>query len=247
MARAQSTFADAWMLGAPVEVLRRVRPRTRWPPQPKRTWSVKIQSPQGTLLDGILSAPGPPFRLGWLLQWYTGLWFGHTPYASMRCEVSCREIAARLGPPWAAMVSPCVLREIDLPNGGVVFGVLALWADGDRSTALAAIPASQRDAAALFDRVTAQQDRTQTNYLWDAAHKRMTLIDHEFSNYVSPLGFERGRLFVQGRADRSLTPTEVDAVARLRSSQTAPIRTLSRPRRLALRIRAWRIHHQRHL
>lgn len=132
-------------------------------------------------------------------------------------EVAAWRVAERLGRPWSDMVAPCVLREV---NGKL--GSLSLERAGE--TCASPIYVAQETphdmrAAAFFDALVGQQDRHMGNYLYDRAHKRLTLIDHGFS-FAKP-GDPQPSSFLQGyRLGRSpeLSGEEKGALHRLLDS-----------------------------
>ncbi len=107
--------------------------------------------------------------------------YGHRPEETLLHECAAWQLAKLLGPPYSEMVPACVWREFQGVWGDVE-GVLALKVSGDWfhfDRPFAAAP-DQCMAAALFDSVSAQQDRHAANYLWDEAQQRLHLIDHGY-------------------------------------------------------------------
>lgn len=106
--------------------------------------------------------------------------FGQTRASCVLAEALAWRLAVALGPAYAELVAPCVLRffetiDVDAP------GALALARPGvDESYAPADAVPEQWAAAALFDALSGQQDRHSGNWLWDQDGRALYLIDHGY-------------------------------------------------------------------
>jgi hypothetical protein len=103
--------------------------------------------------------------------------YGHDPYQIPINECAAWRLAAALGPPLVERVAPCVLWSYrSLP------GSLSRRAEGiEKSSAPFRLAHDQCLQAALFDSLTAQQDRNEDNYRWDDSGQRLTLFDHGYA------------------------------------------------------------------
>ncbi len=120
------------------------------------------------------------------------------------------QVARLLGPPFSEIVAPCVLRKLDGRNGA-----LAQWREGaapDNDCFLRR--PDQCLTAGLLDSIIGQQDRNDTNYLWDPAAEELALIDHGFA-FARGGDTQNTSLFHKwrwDRGDRELANEEQDAV-----------------------------------
>ena len=108
--------------------------------------------------------------------------YGHRPEETLLHECATWQLAKLLGPPYSELVPACVWREFQGVWGDVE-GVLTSKVSGDWfhfDRPFAAAP-DQCMAAALFDSLSAQQDRHAANYLWDEPQQQLHLIDHGYS------------------------------------------------------------------
>jgi len=138
--------------------------------------------------------------------------YGHRPEQSLMHECAAWQLAKRLGEPYAQLVAPAVWRDIQGHEGVLIHRVSGDWFHFDRPFAI--VP-DQCMAAALFDSLSAQQDRHAANYLWDEADQRLHPIDHGYSfaragDPINTTMFAAWRL----SAAPQLTPTELNALRR---------------------------------
>jgi hypothetical protein len=168
--------------------------------------------------------------------------FGQTRSSCVLAEALAWRLAVALGPPYAELVAPCVLRffetiDVDAP------GALALARPGvDESYAPVTEVPGQWAAAALFDALSGQQDRHCGNWLWDREGRTLYLIDHGYSfarrgdhcanSEILRIRRERGGL--------SLNDTELDLLRRTLQEigPSALARVLDGSRVSSLRARA---------
>lgn len=133
--------------------------------------------------------------------------YGHTPSTPPLSECAAWRLAVAFGPPFDAMVPPCVLREIQGQEGSLSLGVTGVpHAPGP----FVAAP-EQVAAAAFFDALIAQQDRHSGNYRWEAAAGQLHLIDHGFA-FARPGDFLNESVFVKARwptGSQTLTQQEL--------------------------------------
>lgn len=128
--------------------------------------------------------------------------YGHHPDEPPIHECAAWRLAYRLGPPYARLVAPCVLREHEGEAGALSarqHGLPLTRAPFER------VP-DDCLSAAFFDSLIAQQDRHRGNYRWDAGSERLGLIDHGFAFAHRPDQHFNSSVFVawrweEGRAD----------------------------------------------
>jgi hypothetical protein len=128
-------------------------------------------------------------------------------------ECAAWRLAYRLGSPFLDIVAPTVLREISGEAGSL-------------SAQQGGLPSDPRPfleapelvlAAAFFDALVAQQDRHSGNSRWDAANRKLGLIDHGYA-FALPGHRLNGAWFVDWRwrtGRQALDQYEVDALERL--------------------------------
>jgi hypothetical protein len=146
--------------------------------------------------------------------------YGQTDETPPLHEAAAWRLAVALGPPYANMVSPCVLREYDGHDGALVLGAGGWPRDpAPLSSPLWCFP------AAFFDCLIAQQDRHEGNWRWDG--ERLTLIDHgyAFARAGDPVNYSE---FVRARHARG-------GAALLAAERTAVDRLLADPELLGMR------------
>lgn len=139
--------------------------------------------------------------------------YGHHPDEVPINECAAWRLAHRLGPPYAEIVPPTVLRECEGRAGS-----LARKQPGVPHTAEVLTQApDQALAAAFFDSLIAQQDRHAGNYRWDAPDRRLGLIDHGYA-FALPGDRLNASFFVGWRwgiGHQALSPAEIDALESL--------------------------------
>ncbi len=147
-------------------------------------------------------------------------WRGHSGTLGPLHECAAWRVADGLGPPWADMVPPCVLRSCDGELGSLSKAAPGLppypprWPDPPRWPAQSAV-----DAGAFFDALTGQIDRYSNNMLLDG--DRLTLIDHGFA--FEKTGASPGASMLQrerlAKGREALSGAELGALDRLLASR----------------------------
>lgn len=89
-------------------------------------------------------------------------------------EVAAWQLARELGPEWAELVPPCVLRVVDGQLGSLARGVTGNLGAGPTATR-----ADLMARAGFFDALIGQQDRNWGNFITEG--DRLHLIDHGFT------------------------------------------------------------------
>jgi hypothetical protein len=144
--------------------------------------------------------------------------YGHTPISTMIAECAAWQLAKNLGDPWKAMVSPTIIKAINLPGAGREVGSLCLFRPGRDETRdyFRAVP-EQASAGAFFDCLIGQQDRNWGNVLWHEIRMKIFLIDHGFA--FGAAGDKRGTQELQEwrwkYGEKPLESAESDALESL--------------------------------
>jgi hypothetical protein len=136
--------------------------------------------------------------------------YDQTRNSALIAEAVAWQVAKALGPPFCDVVAPCVLRQL----GGRV-GALTIWRAGAAPDALAYTDGrDQALTAGLFDAIIGQQDRNDSNYLWDPSRDELALIDHgySFARHNDRQGNSVFCLWRHHQGAAGLTPEEVDAL-----------------------------------
>jgi hypothetical protein len=164
--------------------------------------------------------------------------FGQTTAQQCVHEVAAWQLARGLGGPWAEIVPPVVVREV---NGKL--GSFALERPGKPGSQLDVQESPEWRSAAFFDSLIGQQDRHGGNYL--VAGDRVALIDHGYS-FARPGDYTNYSKLVSTRhreGDAKLSYDERDALNRLLASKDlfGLEHSLEPARAQALRARAQRM------
>lgn len=105
---------------------------------------------------------------------------GHTRESVLLSEVAAYRLAHALGPPFAELVPPCVLRTVPGIDPHAP-GSLMDERFGERANEVFFRAPRLALTAAFFDALIANQDRSIANFLFDADRGDLALIDHGFA------------------------------------------------------------------
>jgi hypothetical protein len=105
---------------------------------------------------------------------------GHTRESVLLSEVAAYRLAHALGPPFAELVPPCVLRTVPGIDPHAP-GSLLDERFGERGNDVFFRAPGLALTAAVFDALIANQDRSIANFLFDADRGDLALIDHGFA------------------------------------------------------------------
>lgn len=110
----------------------------------------------------------------------TAYLFGHTRESVLLAELSAYRLASALGPPFAPLVAPCVVRGFPEIDPNAPGSLTPERFDERREDVFFHVP-DQVIRAAFFDALIGNQDRSRSNLLFDATRNDLALIDHGFS------------------------------------------------------------------
>jgi hypothetical protein len=139
--------------------------------------------------------------------------YRHHPYDVPLNEVATWRLAWAMGNPWRQLLPTSVFRKIEEAGGALInakHGII----DYD---VFAQAPA-QVAAAAFFDALVGNQDRNAGNFRYDAATKRLGLIDHGFVFARPGDPINNGSFFAAHRRHQNqlgLTQRELEALEHL--------------------------------
>jgi len=143
--------------------------------------------------------------------------YGHHPDEVPMHECGAWRLAHRLGPAYAEIVAPCVLRAHEGEAGALSARQFGLPLTDEPLTR---VPDRAR-AAAFFDSLIAQQDRHAGNYRWDGNAEKLGLIDHGFA-FARPGQYVNQSFFVAwrwARDEQALIDAEQQALRNLLESR----------------------------
>ncbi|HTX10624.1 MAG TPA: hypothetical protein VME22_18515 [Solirubrobacteraceae bacterium] len=166
--------------------------------------------------------------------------YGHHPFDVPLNEVTAWRLAAAIGNPWRQLLPTAVLRVIDNKGGALINDK-----KGKVDAAVFTEAVSQVDAAAFWDALIGNQDRNMRNFRYDAAHRRLGLIDHGFVFARPGDLINRSSYFLATRltqSKRTLTQRECDVLEALLEADLYGLRrVLAVDRADALQARAERM------
>jgi hypothetical protein len=139
--------------------------------------------------------------------------YGQDPYEAVTHEVVAWRLAYALGSPWDQLVPAAVLRDIQ----GAGPGALINFKRGKPDLNVFHEATSQVRAAAFWDALIGQQDRHGINFRYDAAAKRLGLIDNAFA-FARRGDFRNDSIFLAWRLSahqQTLSPREREVLERL--------------------------------
>jgi hypothetical protein len=142
--------------------------------------------------------------------------YGHHPDEVPIHECAAWRLAHRLGPAYAEVVAPCVLRAHEGEAGALSARQFGLPLTDEPLTR---VPERARTAA-FFDSLIGQQDRHAGNYRWHSASEKLGLIDHGFA-FARPGQYFNQSFFVAwrwGRDEQALLEPEREALRNLLDS-----------------------------
>jgi hypothetical protein len=143
--------------------------------------------------------------------------YGHHPDEPPIHECAAWRLARALGSPYARLVAPCILREIE----GEVGSLSAAQRGLSREVEIFERVPDDCLAAAFFDSLIGQQDRHRGNYRWDCGNEKLGLIDHGYAFAHRPDQYFNRSVFIEWRWDAArgdLTEAEREALEGLLAS-----------------------------
>jgi hypothetical protein len=110
----------------------------------------------------------------------TSYLFGHTRESVFLSELSAYRLAYALGPPYSALVPPCVVRRFPEIDPDAPGSLTPERFDERQEDVFYHVP-DKVIQAAFFDALIGNQDRSRSNLLFDASRNDLALIDHGFA------------------------------------------------------------------